>query len=115
MDSLFELRRTLRRAGLEGSALPLVASSQLAASFWTTPLGMVFVDGGHSHAQAQADYAGWAHHVAPGGILAIHDLFPDPATGGQAPIEIYRQALTSGRFDALPGTKTLGVLRRRPA
>jgi len=114
MDSLLELRRTLRRAGLEGTALPLVASSQNAASFWTTPLGMVFIDGGHSHAQAQADYAGWAHHVVPGGILAIHDLFPDPATGGQAPIEIYRQALASGRFDALPGTKTLGVLRRRP-
>ena len=113
LDSLFELRRTLRRAGLEGTALPLVASSQRAASFWSTPLGMVFIDGGHSHMQAQADYAGWAHHVAPSGILAIHDLFPDPATGGQAPIEIYRKALASGQFEALNTTKTLGVLRRR--
>ena len=113
MDSLRELRLTLRRAGLEDTAVPLVASSQRAAGFWTTPLGMAFIDGGHSHAQAQADYEGWARHVAPGGILAIHDLFPDPSEGGQAPIEIYRRGLSSGLFDALPTTKTLGVLRRR--
>jgi predicted O-methyltransferase YrrM len=113
MDTLHELRRTLRRAGLEDNALLIVASSQRAAAVWRMPLGMVFIDGGHSHAQAHADYDGWAEHVAPGGILAIHDLFPNPAEGGQAPIEIYRKALASGRFDALPTTKTLGVLRRR--
>ena len=39
-------------------------------------------------------------------------LFPDPAQGGQAPIEIYRKALASGAFEALPETKTLGVLRK---
>lgn len=114
MDTLHELRRTLRRAALEECAVLVVASSQQAASVWRTPLGMVFIDGGHSHAQAHADYDGWARWVAPGGILAIHDLFPDPNDGGQAPIEIYRKALASGIFEALPSTKTLGVLRRLP-
>jgi MMP 1-O-methyltransferase len=113
VDTLHELRRTLRTAGLEQHALLLVASSQRAASVWNSPLGMVFIDGGHSHAQAHADYDGWAHRVVPGGILAIHDLFPDPAEGGQAPIEIYRKGLASGVFEPLPSTKTLGVLRRR--
>lgn len=112
MDTLYELRRTLRWAELEDCALLLVASSQQAARVWRAPLGMVFIDGGHSHAQAHADYDGWARWVAPGGILAIHDLFPDPADGGQAPIEIYRKALSSGIFEALSSTKTLGVLRR---
>jgi predicted O-methyltransferase YrrM len=113
MDSLHELRRTLRLAELEDHAVLLVASSQRAARVWSTPLGMVFIDGGHSHAQAHADYDGWANKVAPGGILAIHDLFPNPDEGGQAPIEIYRKGLASGLFEALPTTKTLGVLRRR--
>jgi hypothetical protein len=85
----------------------------MAARVWQTPLGMVFVDGGHSAEAAHTDYECWAPKVAPGGILAIHDLFPDPAEGGQAPIEIYRRALASGDFEALPTTKTLGVLRRR--
>ncbi len=32
----------------------------------------------------------------PGGLLAIHDVFPDPADGGRPPYEIYRRALASG-------------------
>ena len=113
VDSLPELRRTLHAAGLEQTAVPIVAPSPVAARVVAGPLGMVFIDGGHSHAAAHADYEAWSGKVAPGGILAIHDLFPDPSTGGQAPIEIYRRGLGSGLFDELPGTKTLGVLRRR--
>ncbi|HEY8514648.1 MAG TPA: class I SAM-dependent methyltransferase [Candidatus Binatia bacterium] len=113
MDSLPELRRTLHAAGLEDVAVLIVASSPVAASLVAPPLGMVFIDGGHSDAAAQADYESWSGKVAPGGILAIHDLFPDPTQGGQAPITIYRRALASGLFEELPGTKTLGVLRRR--
>jgi len=113
MDSLPALRRTLHEAGLEESVILMVATSPAAARVWSTPLGMAFIDGGHSFAAAETDYASWAPHVAPGGILAIHDLFPDPAEGGQAPITIYRRALASGDFVELPTTKTLGVLRRR--
>jgi predicted O-methyltransferase YrrM len=113
MDTLLELRRNLRRAGLESQAVLLVAPSTQMAALWRAPLGMVFIDGGHSFETARSDYAGWWDKVAPRGVLAIHDLFPDPTTGGQAPIEIYRQGLSSGHFEALPTTKTLGVLRRR--
>jgi len=113
MDSLPALRRTLHEAGLEESVILMVATSPAAARVWSTPLGMAFIDGGHSFAAAETDYASWAPHVAPGGILAIHDLFPDPAEGGQAPITIYRRALASGDFVELPATKPLGVLRRR--
>lgn len=112
-DSLPHLRRALRRANLEDVAVLIVAPSTVAAEMWSVPLGMVFIDGGHSREAAHADYQAWSRHVAPGGILAIHDLFPDPGQGGQAPIEIYRRALASGEFDELPATKTLGVLRRR--
>jgi predicted O-methyltransferase YrrM len=115
IDSLPHLRRALRRAGLEDIAVIVVAPSVVAAELWTLPLGMVFIDGGHSQPTADADYEAWAPHVAPGGILAIHDLFPDPALGGQAPIEIYRRALASKKFEELPATRTLGVLRRVPS
>jgi hypothetical protein len=91
----------------------MVTRSRTAAALVTVPLAMVFIDGGHTFEAAHADYEAWSDKVAAGGILAIHDLFPDPAKGGQAPIEIYRRAVASGRFDELPGTKTLGVLRRR--
>lgn len=112
VDSLPLFRDTLRRAGLEDTVVPLVTSSALAARHWLTPLSLVFIDGGHSREAALTDYRAWAPHVRPGGFLAIHDLFPDPADGGQAPIEIYRLALASGLYAELPGTRTLGVLQR---
>ncbi len=112
MDSLTEFRRTMCRAGLEDCVVPVVAASALAGRHWATPLALVFIDGGHSHEAAVTDYRTWAPHVMPGGYLAIHDLFPDPLDGGQAPIEIYRLASASGLFEPLETTRTLGVLRR---
>jgi predicted O-methyltransferase YrrM len=113
MDSLGFFRRTLRAAGIEDAIVAVVGTSRAAATLCRGPFGMVFIDGGHTFEAAETDLACWAPHVAVGGILAIHDLFPDPAEGGQAPITIYRCALASGDFDELPTTKTLGVLRRR--
>jgi predicted O-methyltransferase YrrM len=113
MDTLPWLRGALRRADLEDTAVVIVCRSARMASYWTTPLGMLFIDGGHTLEAANSDYECWADKIVSGGILAIHDLFPNPEEGGQAPIEIYRRALASGRFDELETTKTLGVLRRR--
>ena len=96
MDSLPTFRRTLALAQLESTVLPIVASSAHAGRYWQTPLALVFIDGGHSHAAALTDYRTWAPHILAGGYLAIHDIFPDPADGGQAPYEIYKLALASG-------------------
>lgn len=112
MDSFRAFRRTLASAGLENTVVPLVAPSALAARAWTTPLGMVFIDGGHSRAAALTDYRAWAPHVAPGGLLAIHDIYPDPADGGQAPYEIWQLALASGLFEESGRVGSLGLARR---
>jgi predicted O-methyltransferase YrrM len=114
-DTLPGARRTLARAGVERDVVLIVGRSAEVAALWSTPLGFVFIDGGHTDEAAQADYAGWAPHVAPGGLLAIHDVFPDPADGGQAPYRVYLRALESGEFTedaALSGTGSLRVLRR---
>ena len=113
LDSLPWFRETIRRAGLEDTVVAVVARSARAAALLAIAAGMVFIDGGHTQIAADTDYECWAPKVAPGGILAIHDLFPDPNEGGQAPINIYRRAVASGLFDELPTVKTLGVLRRR--
>lgn len=112
VDSLRAFRDTMARAGLEDTVVALVASSALAARHWHTPLALVFIDGGHSREAALTDYRCWAGHLRAGGILAIHDIFPDPADGGQAPYEIYQRALASGLFARLDSTRTLGVLQR---
>ncbi|MFP6816829.1 MAG: class I SAM-dependent methyltransferase [Pseudomonadales bacterium] len=112
LDSFRQFRATLARAGLEDCVIPVVASSELAGRHWMTPLALVFIDGGHSREAAFTDYRTWAAHVMPGGYLAIHDIFEDPAEGGQAPFEIYKRGSASGLFEVLVSTRTLGVLRR---
>jgi predicted O-methyltransferase YrrM len=112
VDTFRLFRQTLRAADLEQVVVPLVAATAVVARDWQTPLGMVFIDGGHSFAAAQADYDCWSVHIRPGGILAIHDIFPDPNEGGQAPYSIWQQALASGLFEDLGIVHTLGILRR---
>jgi predicted O-methyltransferase YrrM len=112
MDSFPQFRHTLARANLEDVVVPIVAPSALAARFWSTPLAMVFIDGGHSMEAALNDYRSWAGHVMRGGLLAIHDVFPNPADGGRPPFEIWKLAQESGLFEALPLVKSLGVLKR---
>ncbi|MFI7353660.1 class I SAM-dependent methyltransferase [Streptomyces avidinii] len=115
MDTLPTFRRTLHRAGLEDHVIAIVGRSPQVAATWGGELGFVFIDGGHTDEHASGDYEGWAPHVAVGGTLVIHDVFPDPADGGQAPYRIYLRALASGAFEEISVTDSLRVLRRTGA
>ncbi|MFE0381517.1 class I SAM-dependent methyltransferase [Streptomyces inhibens] len=115
MDTLPTFRRTLHAAGLEEQVIALVGRSPQAAAIWQAPVGLVFIDGGHTDEHATADYEGWAPHLAPDGLLVIHDVFADPADGGQAPYRIYRRALESGAFTEISAHRSLHVLRRTGA
>ncbi|MGI5352163.1 class I SAM-dependent methyltransferase [Streptomyces sp. CA-250714] len=112
MDTLPTFRRTLHAAGLEEHVVALVGRSPQVAAVWGTPLGLVFIDGGHTEEHATADYEGWTPHLAPGGLLVIHDVFPDPADGGQAPHRIHERALASGDYTPEAAAGSLRVLRR---
>lgn len=112
VDTFPIFRRTVSLAGLDDTVVPLVAPSSVVARHWATPLGLLFIDGGHSLEAALADYHGWSGKIAAGGVLAIHDLFPNPEEGGQAPIHIWRLAQESGDYEVLPTVNTLGLLRR---
>jgi hypothetical protein len=114
MDTLPVFRSTIHDAGLEDVVIALVGQSATIARYWTTPLSFLFIDGGHGEEPARLDYEGWSPHVAIGGTLAIHDVFPDPADGGRPPYEqIYLPALRGG-FTEIGATGSLRVLRRNP-
>ena len=112
LDTLPHFRAALAGSGLERHVIAIVGRSADVARMWHEPLGMLFIDGGHTEAAAAADYEGWAPHIRPGGALAIHDVFPDPADGGQAPYHVYLRALASGAFGEVGVTGSLRVLQR---
>jgi predicted O-methyltransferase YrrM len=112
METLPFLRRTLEEAGLEDVVVAVVGASATVAAYWRTPLSMLFIDGGHGEEPAHTDYTGWAPWVMNGGLLAIHDVFPDPADGGRPPYEVYLRALAGGAFTEVDAVGSLRVLRR---
>ncbi|MBW8825503.1 MAG: class I SAM-dependent methyltransferase [Acidobacteria bacterium] len=111
IDTMPTFRRTIHEAGLDDVVIAVVGDSPTVAAFFPSPAALVFVDGGHGSEPAHADYDAWSHRVAGGGLLAIHDVFPDPGDGGRPPYEIYRRALDDG-FEEVSATGSLRVLRR---
>jgi len=112
LDTLPHFRSALAATGLEEHVIAVVGRSTSVAGLWRTPVGMLFIDGGHTDALAQADYEAWAPWVVEGGALAIHDVFPDPADGAQGPYRMYLRALKSGAFTEVRVEGSLRVLER---
>jgi predicted O-methyltransferase YrrM len=112
IDTLPHFRRTLERAGLEDWVVAVVGESTTVAAHWPAELGFIFIDGSHTEAGVQADFAGWTPHLVMRGILAIHDVFTNPGDGGQAPLHAYRRALDGGDYAEVAAQGTLRILRR---
>lgn len=112
IDTLPFFRRTMVDAGLDRTVIAIVGESSTIAAHWQTPLGLVFIDGGHSEEAARADHDGWAPHVLPCGLLVIHDVFEDPNEGGRPPFLVYSAALASQRFEEVAAQGSLRVLER---
>ena len=103
---------TLDKAGLHDNVVPIVSTSVEASEVWSEPLAMVFIDGGHSDQAANDDYDVWYPHIIQGGLLAIHDVFPNPKDGGRPPFNIYTKATESGLFKELEMIKSLALLEK---
>jgi predicted O-methyltransferase YrrM len=112
MDTLPTFRRTLAAAGLEEQVVAVVGRSRTVSAHWRTPLSMLFIDGGHGEEPAHDDYEGWAPWVMSGGLLVIHDVFPDPADGGRPPYDVFLRALAGGSFEEAEALGSVRVLRR---
>lgn len=112
LETLPHARRTLHAAALEDTVTLLVGSTQQVAPWWAGPLELLFLDGNHTEEVAQHDYAAFARHLTPGSLLAVHDVFPDPRDGGQAPWHVVQRALESGGFAEVSVTGSLRILRR---
>ena len=103
IDTLPRFRRTIADAGLEASGGRGGGRLTYGRPALGHPLALLFIDGGHGTEPAHRDYELWTPHVEPGGLLCIHDVFPDPADGGRPPYEIYLPGPRVGRASPRSG------------
>ena len=112
INSFPEFMRNLRKANLLDTVIPIVSDSSLVSRDWKIPLSMIFIDGGHTMEAAFNDFNNWKDKIIKGGILAIHDVFPNPDDGGRPPFEIYRKALSEKNFKEVEAVKSLRILEK---
>ena len=96
-NSLPEFIKNLENSLFSESVIPIVGDSVEVSKNWEIPLGLLFIDGGHS---------------ISGGILAIHDVFPDPKDGGRPPYEIFCLAKSSEKFIEIEMVNSLAILKK---
>ena len=113
VDTLKHFRKTIADFDLEDVVIPVIGRSALIGSVWKTPLSLIFIDGSHAYESVLNDYNIWANNLIPGGYLLFHDIFPDPAKGGQAPYLVYKIAVESGLYEEMPMFESLGILIRK--
>ena len=103
---------TLQRSELKETVIPIISSSEEAFKDLDGPFSMIFIDGGHSEKAAVTDYRLWSSKLAKGGLLAIHDVFPNPEEGGRPPYDIDCMALESNNFEEIELIGSLGLLKK---
>jgi predicted O-methyltransferase YrrM len=111
LNTLPHWQRSIAQAELESTVLGLVGPSVVVAQHFNQSLDLLFIDGGHGHEVAWADYHAWTPKVRSGGTLLIHDVFEKPSDGGRPPYEIYRACIDSGNFVDLTAEGSLRALR----
>ena len=112
IDTLPFFLETIEKSKLDKFVIPIVSTSEEAYQDFTLNFDMIFIDGGHSEKAAQKDYELWSQRINKGGLLAIHDVFPNPEDGGRPPYNIYKRALESGTFKKIEMIKTLVLLMK---
>jgi MMP 1-O-methyltransferase len=114
INTLTHFLRTLEQAGMLASVIPIVGeSSQVARNWLGGKLSLVFIDGGHSEDDVNSDCECWTPHIMPGGFLCFHDVYPNPAHGGQAPFRVFERVRLLSKWCYVGLFESLGVLQRR--
>jgi predicted O-methyltransferase YrrM len=88
--------------------------SQSAASGWSTPIDLLFIDGDHSFKGVCEDWEQWAPHVVPNGHVALHDARLAPWTDEHTgPVRLVRQIRDDPQWELVHEIDSLVVVQRR--
>jgi predicted O-methyltransferase YrrM len=102
-----EFLANLARCGVSRYVTPVQGWSSEVAREWNREIHMLFIDGSHRYEDVLADFENFLPHVAPGGVIALHDIagaWPGPTRAWQE--QVKRRLVRTGEC------KTLGYGRK---
>jgi predicted O-methyltransferase YrrM len=74
IDTYSRFLENIRAAGLERWVEPWRCTTRAAANRFCGKIRLLFVDASHELELVAADVNAWTPHLAPGGLLCIHDV-----------------------------------------
>lgn len=63
----------LKECGLVQYVTPIQGSTAMQAHNWQRPIGLLFIDAGHTYTAVKSDIAAWSKYVKPNGLMVFHD------------------------------------------
>lgn len=87
-----------------------LASGEFRAA-WQGPLRLVFVDAAHDYFNSRFDFLAWKELLAPGGLLAAHDV-DNPRWGAGTRHAFFDHVLRDPRFELVLHCDNLAAARR---
>ncbi len=110
-SSFDDFRHTLTRAGLTDHVEVHRKFSHELATRWDRPIRLLWIDGDHTYPGAKQDLDLFAPHLAPGGVVALHDVLHNFA----GPIRVFvEDVLGSDRYGPAGCCGSIGWAQHRP-
>src|SRR2546430_4811345 len=107
-----EFQENLRRAGVAGAVDCRRAFSHEVARDWIRPIRLLWIDGDHVYEAVKQDLALFRPYLAPGVIVAMHDVLGT----WPGPLRVFvEDVLDSDDFGPAGCFKSIGWAQYRPA
>jgi len=111
-SSYDDFLQNIRSAGIADHVEPHLAYSTDISATWNRPIRLLWIDGDHSYKGAKADLDGFLPHLAPNGVIALHDAL----SNFEGPIRIFvEEMLRSDRFGPAGFVHSIAWSQFRPA
>jgi predicted O-methyltransferase YrrM len=107
-----DFQTNLRRAGVGDAVHVRRAFSHEVARSWSGPIRLLWIDGDHVYEAVKQDLALFRRYLAPGGIVAMHDVLGT----WEGPLRVFiEDVLGSDDFGPAGCFKSVGWGQYRPA
>jgi hypothetical protein len=106
-----DFRASLRAAGVERSVEAHRVYSRDLARGWDRTIRFLWIDGDHTYKGAREDIDLFLPHLAPHGIVALHDVLHS----FEGPVRVFGELLESDQFGPAGVCGSIGWAQYRPA